>query len=197
MVTKKPLKVGFDLDGVLLYNPARLIRPLMTALKKKLARVRTGRANPAVLEDLKVDAYGAQVPLRQIAQIGIPEARLMVVKPFDPSVINNIEKAILASDIGITPQNDGQFIRLSVPGLTEDRRGKIANEVKDAGEQIKVSLRNTRRDANKEIEKAKKEEGLPEDAAFRAQEDIQELLKKYEETVADLVDKKVNEVKTV
>ncbi len=185
-----------DVDEVLLETESAF-DDAVSALKSKLSKIRTGRANPSLVEGISVEVYGTHVPLKQLAQVGIPEARLIVIKAFDPNTIKDIEKALLASNIGITPQSDGQFIRLSVPGLTQERRNKIAGEVKDIGEQIKVSLRNRRRDSNKELDKAEKEEGLPEDAKYKAQDEIQELLKKYEKTVSDLVDKKIEEVKTV
>ena len=185
-----------DVDEILLEAESKMDDGL-SALEQKLNLVRTGRANPALVEHLEIEAYGDKVRLNQIAQIGIPEARLIVIKPFDPSIINDVEKGILASNIGLTPQNDGQFIRLSIPGLTEDRRKQIAHEVKDMGEQIKVSIRNIRRDANKEIDTAEKNEGLSEDGSFTAKENIQELLKKYEDKIAEVVSKKVEEVQTV
>ena len=110
-----------ELDEILLDAEERM-EDAVNALKSKLNMVRTGRANPAVFEAIEIEAYGAKVPLVQLAQIGVPEARLIVVKPFDPSTINDIEKGILASNVGITPQSDGQFIRLAIPGLTEERR---------------------------------------------------------------------------
>ena len=120
-----------------------------------------------------------------------------MIKPFDPNTLGDIEKAIMAANIGITPQSDGQFIRLAIPGLTEERRRQIANEVKEIGEQIKVSVRNARRDANKDIEKAQKDGEVSEDGAYTAKDGVQDLLKKYEKEITELVDKKVEEVTTV
>lgn len=185
-----------DVDEILLDAESKMDDAL-SVLEQKLNLVRTGRANPALVENIEIEAYGDKVRLNQVAQIGIPEARLIVIKPFDPSIINNIEKGIQAANIGISPQNDGQFIRLSVPGLTEERRKQIANEVKKTGEQIKVSLRNIRRDANKEISSAEKNKALSEDASFSTKEEIQEMLKTYEKKTDDAVSKKVDEVTTV
>jgi ribosome recycling factor len=185
-----------DVDEILLEAESKM-DDAVTALDKKLIMIRTGRANPGLVESIDIEAYGSTIKLQQVAQIGVPEARLIVIKPFDPSVIGDIEKGILASNIGITPQNDGQFIRLSIPGLTEDRRKQIANEVREIGEQMKVSIRNIRRDANKDIDKAEKDKSLSEDGAYQAKEDIQEMLKKYEEAIEEKISKKVEEVQTV
>jgi len=185
-----------DIDEVLLDAESKMDDGV-SVLEQKLKLVRTGRANPALVEHLEIQAYGDTVRLNQVAQIGIPEARLIVVKPFDPSIINDIEKGIQASNIGLTPQNDGQFIRLPVPGLTEERRKQIAQDVKETGEQIKVSIRNIRRDANKEIDTAEKNKEISEDAAFSAKEDIQELLKTYETKIEEMVSRKTEEVTTV
>ncbi|MFC1582951.1 ribosome recycling factor [Planctomycetota bacterium] len=185
-----------DADEILLDAESKM-DDAVTALKTKLNLVRTGRANPALVENLEVEAYGTRVPLKQIAQIGVPEARLIMIKPFDPSTLGNIEKAVLAGNIGITPNNDGQFIRLAIPGLTEERRRKIASEVRETGEQIKVSMRNARRDANKDIDKSQKDGDFSEDMAYTAKAEIQELVKKYEDAIEALIDKKVQEVTTV
>ena len=185
-----------DVDEILLETESKM-DDAVAALKKKLNLVRTGRANPALVENLEVEAYGTRVPLKQMAQIGVPEARLIMIKPFDPSTLGNIEKTILAANVGITPNNDGQFIRLAIPGLTEERRRKIAAEVRDTGEQIKISVRNIRRDANKDIDKSQKDGDFSEDMAYTAKEDVQELVKKYENEIQELVEKKVGEVTKV
>jgi len=185
-----------DVDELLLETEGKM-EDAISALQQKLRVIRTGRANPAMVEHIEVEAYGDRMRLNQLAQIAVPEARLIMIKPFDPSIIDEIEKGILAANIGLTPQNDGRFIRLVVPSLTEERRKQIAQEVKNIGEQIKVSLRNIRRDANKHIDEAEKNEGLSEDAAYAAKEEVQETLKKYEKQVEEMVAKKVEEIQTL
>lgn len=185
-----------DADEILLEAESKM-DDAVAALKKKLQIIRTGRANPALVENIEVNAYDTAVPLMQLAQIGIPEARLIVIKPYDPSTLKDIEKAILASNLGLTPQSDGQFIRLTIPGLTQERRNKLADEVSDIGEQIKISIRNIRREANKEVDKAEKNKEFSEDDSYKAKDAIQDLLKSYEEKVNKIVEQKANEVTTI
>jgi len=165
-------------------------------MKDELRAIRTGRATPALIEGVQVDYYGSPTPLQQLAQISVPEPRGMVVKPYDTGSIGEIEKAILKSDLGITPQNDGKLIRLTFPPLSEEQRGKLAGRVKSIAEQTRVSLRNIRRDLNKTVdgEEKDKESTLSEDQARDLREQIQELLKEQEAQVTDLADRKEKEI---
>ncbi len=163
-------------------------------LSKEFRNIRTGRATPAVAENVMVNAYGSQMALKQCGTISAPEARQLVIKPFDPSLIKEIEKAILASDLGVTPQNDGKLIRLNFPPLTEDRRKKLAQEVKAKGEDSKVSIRNIRRDTLKEVEGMQKDKLITEDDLKRLKDDVQDLVKKYEKKIDESVKEKSEEI---
>lgn len=156
--------------------------------------IRTGRATPALVENIRVEAYGSDMPLKQCGNISIPEARMLVIKPFDVGTINAIEKAILASGLGVTPQSDGKLIRLNFPALTEDRRKQLANQVKNNGEDAKITIRNARRDCNKELDKLQKDKVLTEDNCKRIKEEINEMTKKYEKLVDSEISKKTSEV---
>ena len=164
------------------------------ALEHKLRTVRTGRASAALVDGIRVDYYGSPTPLRQIANIATPEAQLIVIRPFDPSSAKAIEKAILASEIGITPQNDGKFIRLNVPPLSEERRKRLAAQVRDIGEEAKVAVRNIRRDANKEMDREEKEKTIGEDEAFRGKEEVQKATKDAETRIDGIVERKSEEI---
>ena len=145
-------------------------------LSKEFRLIRTGRAAPVLVEGIMVAAYGSNMPMKQCGTISVPEARQLLIKPFDQSLLKEIEKAIIGSDLGVTPQNDGKVIRITFPPLTEDRRKKLATEVKAKGEDAKVSMRNVRRDGIKDIEK------------------LQETLKAYEKKVDEEVAKKTAEI---
>ncbi len=145
-----------------------------------LRGLRTGRATPALVENVKVDAYGSPMPMNQVATINVADARSLVVKPFDPSMCPAIEKAILKSDIGITPESDGKIVRLNIPMMSQEQRDKMAGRVKDLGEEARVTLRNIRRDQNKAIEAAKSDGDLSEDLEHDAKEEINKLIKEYE-----------------
>lgn len=163
-------------------------------LKEELRTMRSGRATAGLVEHIRVDYYGSMTPLRQIANIAVPDPRLLVVKPYDPSSLEDIVKAILKSDIGITPNSDGKIIRLAVPPLSEDRRKQLAGRLKQMGEESKVSVRNIRREANREIDKEKKDSAITEDDAFKGKEEIQELIKQYEDEIDALIEKKTTEI---
>jgi len=163
-------------------------------LQKEFRMTRTGRATPALVENVRVNAYGSEMPLKQCGTISVPEARQLVVKPFDPSILKEIEKALLASDLGVTPQNDGKLIRLSFPPLTEERRKKLAQEIKAKGEEAKVTIRNARRDGLKAVDDLLKKKLVTEDDQKKVKEDVQELVKGYERKVDDEVEKKTKEV---
>ncbi len=159
--------------------------------------IRTGRATPALLDRVRVDYYGNPTPLTHIANVAAPEPQMIVIRPFDPSSLKAIEKAILQSDVGITPQNDRKFIRLVIPPLSEERRKQLAQQVKDMGEDAKIAIRNVRRDANRAIERAQKEASLPEDDAYKAKDETQKLTGKYEGEVDNMISRKTQEIMTV
>ncbi len=163
-------------------------------LRYELNKIRTGKASATILDGVKVNYYGSIVPLKQAASISIPEVRLITVQPWDKSMINEVEKAILKSDIGLTPVNDGHIIRLPIPPLTEERRVELVKQTKRLGEEIKVSLRNSRREANENLKKAEKESKIPEDDSHRAQENIQELTDEYIKKVDEILKVKEQEI---
>ena len=144
------------------------------AFEKEISKVRTGRASQAVLDGVKVDYYGTQTPLPQMATVSIPESRHITVKPWDVSVINEVEKAILKANLGLTPSNDGKLIRISIPPLTEERRKEIAKNVAKICEDYKVAIRNIRRDSNEMLKELQKEGDISEDDSFKAQKLVQE-----------------------
>ncbi len=143
------------------------------ALKRELVKIRTGRASLALLDGIKVDAYGSMLPVDQVGTMTIPESRMIVIQPWDPQMLAVLEKAILSSDLGLTPANDGKVIRLTIPQLTEERRKELVKQVKKVAEEFKVALRNIRREANDSLKKLKKDKEISEDDMFRLQEDAQ------------------------
>ena len=148
---------------------------VIEALKKELKRVRTGRASLSLLDGIKVDYYGTLTPLNQIATLAAPESRLITIQPWDTTVIKEVEKAILKSDLGLTPSSDGKIIRIAIPPLTEQRRKELVKVVHKISEEYKVSVRNLRRDANELIKDIKKDGKISEDDAFKSQEKIQKI----------------------
>ncbi|MBM4295453.1 MAG: ribosome recycling factor [Deltaproteobacteria bacterium] len=157
----------------------RKMDKVLEAMARDLSRVRTGRASVALLEGIKVDCYGASMPLPQVASLAAPESRLLTVQPWDTALLGDVEKAILKSDLGLTPMNDGKIIRLPIPTLTTERRKELVKLVKKMGEEAKVALRNLRRDANEDLKEMKKEKLLSEDDAHRGQEEVQKLTDEY------------------
>lgn len=166
-------------------------------LKKELSHVRAGKANPALLEGIKVDYYGSKTPLQQLATVSAPEPRLLVVQPYDRSSMEDIEKAIMSAGLGLNPNNDGERIMIPLPVLTEERRKELVKHSKDIAEQARISIRNTRRDANDSIKKTAEAESLSEDAKYEAEEQIQALTDKYIDKVDQLLSKKEDEIMTV
>jgi ribosome recycling factor len=165
--------------------------------RNELKGIRTGRATPGLVEGIKVDYYGAPTPLRQIAAISIPDPKLIMIKPYDSTSLSSIEKAVLKSDLGLTPSSDGKIIRLTIPPLSEEQRRKLAHHLKDLAERARVSIRNIRRDANRAAEQEFKEGKMSEDDKFRLRDEIQELTKEAEEKVEELLKKKTEEVMEV
>ena len=165
-------------------------------LEEQLSRVRAGRANVAILDGIRVESYGSMVPLNQVANVSTPDARSIAIRPWDKKQIRDIEKAILNSDVGITPENNGEIIRLGIPQPTEERRKELAKQCKGEAENAKVSIRNARRDAIDTLKKQVKE-GLPEDAEKDAESDAQKLHDKYVKQVDEIYAKKEKEIMTV
>ncbi|MDF1525314.1 MAG: ribosome recycling factor [bacterium] len=164
------------------------------SLGRDLATIRTGRASLAILEGITLEYYGSQSPLNQVATLSIPESRLIVIQPWDPTAIKEIEKALMRSDLGLTPNNDGKVIRLPIPALTEERRVQLVKVVKKNGEEGKVAIRNIRRDAISEAKDFEKEKVLSEDELHRAQDEIQKITDRYIQRVDELIEKKEKEV---
>lgn len=164
-------------------------------LRDEFRGVRTGRASAGLVEHVKVDYYGSPTDLRQLASIGVPDASMIIIKPFDPSSIKEIERAIQASNIGITPMSDGKMIRLSVPSLSTERREQLVTQTRKMSEATRVAIRNARRDANKQIDKEQKDSVLTEDEATKGKDEIQKLTDQYEKNVTDLLEAKAKEIR--
>ncbi|PNV63964.1 ribosome recycling factor [Clostridium sp. chh4-2] len=169
----------------------------LEVLQEEYASIRAGRANPHVLDKIKVDYYGTLTPLQQVGNISVPEARMIVIQPWEKGLLKGIEKAILTSDLGINPTNDGNTIRLVFPELTEERRKDLAKDVKKKGEACKVALRNIRRDANDVFKKMEKSNEISEDDRDLAEEKIQKLTDKMVEKVDKAIEAKTKEILTV
>ncbi|HDQ03529.1 MAG TPA: ribosome recycling factor [Deltaproteobacteria bacterium] len=166
----------------------------ISAMEKSLGRVRTGRASAALLDGIKVDYYGTATPISQAATISVPESRLLVITPWDPTIIGDIEKAIQKSDLGLMPANDGKIIRLPIPQLTEERRKELVKIVKKMAEEGKIKLRNSRRDANDELKGLKKKSNMAEDEVFGAQEEVQKITDQYIEKIDKIIENKEKEI---
>ena len=166
-------------------------------LDGELATIRAGRANPHVLDKIAVDYYGSPTPIQQVANVSVPEARMIQIQPWEKSMLKAIEKAILTSDIGINPTNDGTSIRLVFPELTEDRRKELAKDVKKKGEEAKVAVRNIRRDANEAFKKMEKNDEISEDDLKELTEKVQKLTDKSIEKIDKAVENKTKEILTV
>lgn len=164
---------------------------------EKLSEVRAGRANPAILNKVKIDYYGTPTPISQVAGISVPEARLIVIQPWDVSVLKEIEKAILASDIGINPNNDGKVIRLAFPELTEERRKELVKDIKKMAEEAKIVIRTIRRDGIEEAKKEQKDGNITEDELKQAENEIQKLTDKSVEEIDKILSNKEKEVMSV
>lgn len=160
----------------------------------ELKGIRSGRATPALIENVRVDYYGSLTPLKQIANISVPEPRLLVVKPFDVNCLKSIEKALLKSEIGVTPATDGKILRLTIPPLSEERRHQLVNQVKELGEKAKVAIRNVRRDSNRKAEQLEKDSVISEDMSKKLQDEIQKVTKSHEEKVNEKFEEKRKEI---
>ncbi|HIT91145.1 MAG TPA: ribosome recycling factor [Candidatus Merdenecus merdavium] len=167
------------------------------SLLSEMGTIRAGRANPRVLDRIKVDYYGTPTPIQQVANISVPEPRMIQIQPWEGSMVSAIEKAIMMSDLGINPTNDGKLIRLVFPELTEERRKELAKEVKKKGEQAKVAIRNIRREGNDTFKKLAKSDDVSEDDIKVLEDDIQKMTDKYVKKIDDAVEEKSKEIMTV
>lgn len=158
----------------------------VSVLKHNLSGIRTGRATPGLVDSVRVTVYGSQSPLKQLATIGAPEPQQLIIRPYDPGTIKEIEKAIVASDLGLNPQNDGSIIRINIPPLSTDVRKKLVTRIKELSEEARVSIRSIRRDANKALETAEKDKKISEDERDRGKDKVQELTKQYENEVGEM-----------
>ena len=184
------------LDEMYLFGEEKMEKAI-AQMKREFASVRTGRANPAILDKVIVEYYGAPTPIRQMAQVSVSEGTTLVITPFDKSIMKELEKAIIKAELGVAPNNDGVCVRLNFPPLTEERRKETAKEVKKYGEDAKVAVRNARRDMVDALKKIEKEENMPEDAVKDNQDKIQKLTDKYVGIIDSQVAENEKEVLTV
>jgi ribosome recycling factor len=164
------------------------------ALQKEFKRIRTGRASSALLDGIRVDCYETQMPLEQVASIAVPESRLITIQPWDPSIIGDIEKGILRSDLGLTPMNDGKIIRISIPPLTEERRKELAKLARKIAEEGKIAVRNLRRDANEMFKELKNEKEISEDEFYKSQDDVQKITDEFIKKIEEITARKEKEI---
>ena len=174
-------------------NAEEKMNGAITSLEHKFTNVRAGRANPSMLDGITVEYYGVETPLKQLANISVPEARQLSIKPFDRSILGGIEKAIFEANLGITPNNNGECIFLVIPPLTEDRRKELVKQVKSLAEEAKIALRNVRQDANNSIKKLE----LPEDEEKRGNDRVQDLINEYNKIVEEKLKEKEKELMTI
>jgi ribosome recycling factor len=180
-------------DEILMDTEERMEKAV-NVFRDELRGLRTGRATPALVDGLRVEYYGSPTPLKQLAQISTPDAQQIVIRPFDATVLKEIEKAIRSSDLGMSPNNDGKLIRLQVPPMSGDQRTKMASRIKKSAEDAKVACRNVRRDGNKHYDAAEKNKEMTEDERDKGKEEVQTLLKTYEAKVEDMAAKKTKEI---
>lgn len=173
------------------------MKKAILALSSEFSTVRTGRASPALLDRIMVDYYGSQAPLNQVATISVPESRMLMIQPWDKSAMENIEKAILQSDLGLTPSNDGTIIRLPIPSLDEERRKNLAKIIKGMAEEGRIAIRNIRRDANEHLKSLEKKHEISEDDLKRFQEKVQKITDKHINEVDTMLSNKDTEIKEV
>lgn len=173
------------------------MQKVIESFKKELSRIRTGRATPSLLDGLTVDYYGSPVPVNQIANISVPDARMIVIQPWEKNMIVAVEKAIQMSDLGLNPQNDGNLIRLPIPPLSEERRKEIFKNCKKIGEDNKIALRNVRRDANDKFKKAEKDKEITQDEEKKGLDNVQKITDRFVKDVDEILVKKEKEVMEV
>src|ERR1700730_2895103 len=180
-------------DEILLDAEERMEKAL-SVFRDDLRGFRTGRATPALVDNLRVEYYGSPTPLKQLAQINTPDPQSILIRPYDPSILKDIDKAIRSSDLGMSPSNDGKMIRLQVPPMSGEQRQKMVTRIKKSSEEAKVACRNIRRDANKHFDQAEKAKEMTEDDRDRGKESVQTLLKQFEDKLSELAEKKAKEV---
>lgn len=178
----------------ILFDVEERMEKTMSVLKNALAGIRTGRANPGLVDSLRVDVYGQPTPIKQLASVGAPEPTQIVIRPFDPSTIKEIEKTIVASDLGFNPQSDGRLIRINIPPLSTEVRRKLVARIKELSEDAKVSIRNIRRDGNKAADTAEKAKEISEDQRDDLKDEIQKLTKNHEDMVNEAAKAREQEV---
>ncbi|MCX7426891.1 MAG: ribosome recycling factor [Planctomycetia bacterium] len=178
----------------LLFDVEERMEKTIDGLKSDLSGIRTGRANPGLVDSLRVDAYGSSVPIKQLASVGAPDPNQIVIRAYDPGTLKDIEKAIQASSLGLNPRIDGQVIRLNVPALSAEVRRKMVGRVRELCEEAKVAVRNIRRDGNKKAEQAEKAKEISEDDRDQTKDEIQEMTKKFESRANDLAKAREKEV---
>jgi ribosome recycling factor len=167
----------------------------VNVFQDELKGVRTGQATPSLVENITVDYHGSDTSIQELASIAVPDARMLMIKPFDPSSLEAIEKAIIKSDLGLTPDNDGQVIRLQIPKLSEERREQLVDRASELAEEARVSIRNIRRDAIQEAEELEEEGEISEDAFYRAKDEIQEITDEHSDKIDDLLESKTNQIR--
>ena len=180
------------MDDILIITEEKMENTISN-LEKRLVNIRAGRANPAILDSVMVSYYGVPTPLKQLANISVPEARMLQIKPFDRSIISDIEKGIYEANIGLTPNNNGEVVILNIPALTEETRREYVKQAKQMAEEAKIALRNIRQDANNDAKKLE----VPEDDIKAVQDDVQELINKYNKIVDEKAKEKEKELMTV
>src|SRR2546421_13111671 len=174
----------------ILFDAEERMEKAVNVYRDELRGLRTGRATPALVDSIRVEYYGSPTPLKQLAHISTPDPQQIVIRPFDQSVLKEVEKAIRSSDLGMSPNNDGKLIRLTVPPMSGEQRQKMVARIKKSAEEAKVALRNIRRDANKGFDQAEKAKEMTEDERDTGKDDVEELTKKYEDRVGEMADKK-------
>jgi len=181
------------IDDLLLDAEERMEKAV-EVFQDNLRGIRTGTASAGLVDSIRVDYYGSPTPLLQLAQIAVPDPQLIVIKPYDPSSLEAIERAIQTSDLGINPQTDGKVVRLAVPALSQERRQQLVTRIKTLAEEARVAIRNVRRDANRNLDREQKESQISEDDCRRARDDVQELTDQYEGVVSEVLEKKTEDI---
>jgi ribosome recycling factor len=178
----------------ILFDTEERMEKAINVFRDELRGLRTGRATPALVDNLRVEYYGSPTPLKQLAQINTPDPQQIVIRPFDQGCLKDIEKAVRSSDLGMSPTNDGKMIRLQVPPMSGDQRQKMVARIKKSAEDAKVACRNVRRDGNKHFDQAEKAKEMTEDDREKGKEQVQSLLKKFEDKIAEMADRKSKEI---
>lgn len=178
----------------ILHDTENKMKKTVESVKREFAEVRTGRASPSLVEGVLVDYYGTKTPIKQLATISTPDARLVAIHPWDASIINAVEKAILQANLGLTPNNDGKIIRISIPHLTDERRDELDKIVKRVAENGRVSLRTARRDANENLKQLEKSKEIAEDDRFKSQDEVQKLIDKHIGQIDEILEQKEKEI---